>query len=133
MGLLGDWGYRKLLRHQLDAAEQHFAESLEIARDVGHTVSICVRLADLGDVARRRGAYDAAERYFNEAITLGNKHTLISWLPIVHLRYARLKAAQHDHTTAADHLTLAQQNKPLLHIEYDKEWAQLLSELTENN
>ncbi len=121
MGLLGDWGYCKLLRQQLEEAKTHLQESLDIARDVGHVISECVRLADLGEVARQQHAYETAESYFQEALALGDVHNLVSWLPIVHLRYANLKADLGDHAQAEQYYSLAMQNRHLVHMEYDTE------------
>jgi predicted ATPase/transcriptional regulator with XRE-family HTH domain len=52
------------------SAKAHFAESLQIARDLGDTRSIALALAHLGDIAIEQGDISATQTYCAEALSL---------------------------------------------------------------
>lgn len=121
MGLLGDWGYRALKHNHLEEAVRCFQDSLKLARQLDHAISICVRLADLGEVARRRGKWQQASSFLHEALTLADQHQLPQWRPVVQIRLARLALVQGDVMRAQ---TLAQEvaaQQASLHLEYVEE------------
>lgn len=128
MGLLGEWGYQALFFEQLEAARSCFAESLEIAEANNHSVSIAVRLADLGEVARRTGETQEAASLFIRALQIGESEQLTTWLPIIQLRYALLLSADGKQTVAAHYFEQGWQQRHQLHHAYDREVALIAKE-----
>lgn len=47
------------------------AESLTIAREIGHRERICLLLSNMGEVAMRQGDDQIAEVYLREAVEVG--------------------------------------------------------------
>lgn len=125
MGLLGEWGYQALFFDELERAHNCFAESLTIAEENHHLVSVAVRLADLGEVARRRGNVDTALSQLTEAFTLAQRENMATWQPIIHLRLALLAADRGDRQTAATHFSQGMIMRHQLHAAYDREVAQI--------
>jgi predicted ATPase/transcriptional regulator with XRE-family HTH domain len=52
------------------SAKQHFAESLQLARDLGDTRNIALALAHLGDIAMEQGDMFTAQTYCAEALSV---------------------------------------------------------------
>lgn len=123
MGLLGEWGYQALFFDELEMAEQCFTDSLQIARENGHLVSVAVRLADLGEVARRQGAWQQAQQQLGEGLRLAQQEGMETWEPIIHFRLALLAQQREKWETAVFHYQAARETRHRLHRAYDREVA----------
>lgn len=131
MGLLGDWGYRALKHDRLEEATCCFRDSLKLARRLNHTISICVRLADLGEAARRRNDRRQAGDYLQEALTLADRRQLRQWRPVVQIRLARLALDRDDSVEAQMLAEEVAAQQALLHAEYREEFQALRRALQE--
>jgi tetratricopeptide (TPR) repeat protein len=121
MGVLGEWGYQALFFDQLDQARDCFAESLQIAQENNHQVSIAVRLADLGEVARREKQFRQAEHYFKQAIVIAEQEQFTTWLPIIQIRYGALLFAHGKQKKGVKLFCIGWENRALMHKAYERE------------
>lgn len=129
MGLLGDWGYEALFVDDLQTARDTLSESLALARQNSHTVSVAVRLSDLGEISRREGHLADAARQHRDAVRLAEQHRLHSWLPILQFRQALLLQEMGERETAVALTRTALQSRHLVHRAYDREIALLEQQL----
>ncbi|NUM49031.1 MAG: tetratricopeptide repeat protein, partial [Anaerolineales bacterium] len=121
MGLLGDWGYRALRHADLTCAEACCQESLALARAMGHSARVATRLSDLGEVARRKGDFQTALTYQEEAHKLAKQANLAPVAPLVALRFANLYADLGQFQRAEESLTQCLLERDALHDEFEGE------------
>lgn len=129
MGMLGDWGYEALFVDDLETARDAFTESLALARQYNHAVSIAMRQADLGEVARRSRQFAEADRRLNDALHVAQQNKLSLWESIIHFRLALLAQDLGKSKTAVTHFQTGMRTRHLLHSAYDREIAQIIARI----
>jgi serine/threonine protein kinase/tetratricopeptide (TPR) repeat protein len=101
-------GYYTMLNNQLDEAENHLRQSLEISRRISDLLSSGVTLHNLGDIAYRRGDLVQAKDLLNESLSIGLMFdsVVVIYANLIYLAKAMIES--NDFTAALDYLHRAE-------------------------
>ncbi|MCA9982206.1 MAG: tetratricopeptide repeat protein, partial [Anaerolineales bacterium] len=97
-------GYITYLLDDLDTAENHYQESLELSQELGDLAGTAWSLHNLGDIARARQDFQTARALYEQSYALHIKVDTLSWGGAVALdKLGRVRLEMGDwHTAEAD-------------------------------